>query len=236
VGVVGMSDASLSEFQRASDIDAGPEHSTKHELTEWLDGHGAGVLWEESNPWGHPTFEIERDKSGGVPDLVVLLDEKTFVVEYKTGDAVGQVYDSLPQLLGYWLEHIQTDQRYMAGGTELRIDGFLTATANSHAGRLFPRYAEKRQDFLDMDETRQGCYDWGQLPPAEYRMTEQHVRTLWRGVKLLGDIFDLEDPTDSNTPHVGSLLSDVLVEPSNNPSPAVLWNKSRHNQCWEVLD
>lgn len=229
------SDTSLSEFQRASDIDAGPEHMTKHELTEWLDDHGAGVLWEESNPWGHPTFEIERDGGGGVPDLVVLLDGKTFVVEYKTGDAVGQVYDSLPQLLGYWLEHIQTDQRYMAGGTELRIDGFLTATANSHAGRLFPRYAEKRQDHLDMDDTRQKVHELGQLPPAEYRMTEQHVRTLWRGVKLLGNMFDIGDPTGSDTPHVGSLLSDVLVEPSKDPSPAVLWNKSRHNQCWEVL-
>ena len=42
------SDASLSEFQHASDMDAGPEHSTKHELTEWLEEHGAGVLWEES--------------------------------------------------------------------------------------------------------------------------------------------------------------------------------------------
>jgi len=229
------SDTSLSEFQRASDIDAGPEHTTKHELTEWLDDHGAGVLWEESNPWGHPTFEIERDGDGGVPDLVVLLDGKTFVVEYKTGDAVGQVYDSLPQLLGYWLEHIQTDQRYMAGGTELRIDGFLTATANSHAGRLFPRYAEKRQDHLDMDDTRQKVHELGQLPPAEYRMTEQHVRTLWRGVKLLGNMFGIDDPTGSETPHVGSLLSDVLVEPSKDPSPAVLWNKSRHNQCWEVL-
>ena len=50
------SDTSLSEFQRASDIDAGAEHTTKHELTKWLHDHGAGVLWEESNPWGHPTF------------------------------------------------------------------------------------------------------------------------------------------------------------------------------------
>jgi len=229
------SDASLSEFQRASDMDAGPEHSTKHEVTEWLEEHGAGVLWEESNPWDHPTFEIERDGSGGTPDLVVLLDGKTFVVEYKTGDSVGQVYDSRTQLLGYWLEHVQTEQRYMAGGTELRIDGFLTATSHSHAGRLFPRYAEKRQDHLDMDETRQKVYEIGQLPPAEYRMTEQHIRALWRDVKLFGDTLGIEDPAGSETPHVGSLLSDALVEPSKDPHPAVLWNKSRHNQCWEVL-
>ena len=211
---------------------AGPEHTSKHELTQWLESHGAGVIWEESNPWGHNTFTIERDHNGGKPDLVILIGGKTFAVEYKTAGSVGQVYDAAPQLVRYWIEHVTTDQAYVAGGTQLRIDGFLTATSHSRAGRLFPRYAEKRQDHFDMDETRQKCYSWGQLPPAEYRMTEQHIRMMWRMVKQTG----VEGATDSDTPHIGSLLSDVLVNPSSDPAPAVLWNEGRRNQSWEVFD
>lgn len=222
-----------SEAQSGEAVNVGPEHRTKHELTEWLKDHGAAVFWEESNAWDYPVFNIERDHNGGTPDLLILLDGSTFVVEYKTGSSVGQVYDALPQLLGYWREHVETEQAYTVDDSEhkFHIDGFLTATSHSPAGRLFPRYAEKRQDHLDMDETRQGCYDWGQLPPAEYRMTEQHIRTMWRMVKEIGR----EDATGSDTPHVGSLLSDALMTPSTDPEPAVLWNKSRHNQCWEVL-
>jgi hypothetical protein len=211
---------------------AGPEHTTKHELTQWLKSHDAGVIWEESNAWGHSTFTIERDHNGGKPDLVVLIGGKTFAVEYKTGESVGQVYDAAPQLVRYWVEHVSSDQVYVAGGTQLEIDGFLTATSHSRAGRLFPRYAEKRQDYLEMDETRQKCYSWGQLPPAEYRMTEQHIRTMWRMVKES----DVKGAADSHTPHIGSLLSDVLAAPSADPAPAVLWNKGRSNQSWEVFD
>lgn len=213
-----------------SEIDAGPEHKTKHELTTWLRDHGAGVFWEEANPWDHPKFTIERDHRGGTPDLVVLFGGYTFAIEYKTGSSVGQIYDSLPQLLGYWEEHVTNDQTYHVGGETLHIDGFLTATAHSRAGRLFPAYAEVRQNHLDMDETRRGCYDWGQLPPAEYRMTEQHIRTLWRLVKEIDD-----KATDPETPHIGSLLSDVLTTPAANPTPAVLWNRGDTNQDWEVL-
>jgi diadenosine tetraphosphatase ApaH/serine/threonine PP2A family protein phosphatase len=82
-----------------------------------------------------------------------------------------------------------------------------------------------------MDETRQKCYNWGQLPPAEYRMTEQHIRSLWRIVKQVGG----EGATNEDTPHIGSLLSDVLEEPNTEPTPAVLWNKGPRNQSWEVL-
>lgn len=230
------------------------EHKTKHELTTWLRNHGAGVIWEESNAWGHPTFHIERDRvddrgeyandreedddsdRGGCPDLILLLDGKTFVVEYKTGDSVSQVYDARPQLLGYWLEHVRNEQQYMVGDTTLQIDGFLTATSHTPAGRLFPRDVEVRLDYAHMDSGRQSCYEWTQLPPAEYRMTEQHIRSLWRDVKLFAEVLDIDDASGPQTPHVGSLLSDALIEPSDSPSPAVLWNKTQKNQCWEVLE
>jgi len=228
-----MSGKSLDEFTSASDLQPGPEHESKHELTEWLESHGAGVFWEEANKWNHSTFDIQRSsKRGGTPDLLVLLGGFTFVVGYKTGDSVGQLYDALPQLRNYWKEYVTEDLTYRAGGVSHKIDGFLTASQHSPRGRLFPRYAETRQDHLDMDDTRQGCYDWGQLPPAEYRMTEQHIRVLWRDVK---EIAGEELATSEKTPNIGSLLSDVLEEPKQDPKPAVLWNDGSHNQSWEVL-
>ena len=228
-----MSGKPLDEFSSASEIQAGPEHTAKHELTEWLKSHDAGVFWEEKNKWGYPTFEIEHDSSSvGTPDLLVLLDGFTFVIEFKKGERVGQLYDALPQLRNYWKEYVTNDLTYYAGGVDHVVDGFLTASEHSPNGRLFPRYAETRQDHLDMDETRQGCYDWGQLPPAEYRMTEQHIRILWRDVK---DIAGEELATSDKTPHIGSLLSDVLERPNQDPQPAVLWNEGNNNQSWEVL-
>jgi len=229
-----MSGESLDEFTSANDPQPGPEHESKHELTEWLESHGAGVFWEESNKWNHPTFNIQRtSEHGGTPDLLVLLGGFTFVIEYKTGDSVGQLYDALPQLRNYWKEYVTDDLTYQTGDVSHKIDGFLTASQHSPRGRLFPRYAETRQDHLDMDDTRQGCYDWGQLPPAEYRMTEQHIRVLWRDVKeMTGE----ELASSEKTPDIGSLLSDILEEPKQDPKPAVLWNDGSHNQGWEVLD
>jgi len=212
----------------------GPEHETKHELTQWLKSHGAGVIWEEANKWDHPTFSVEHDDdSSGIPDLLVLLGGYTFVIEFKTGDSVGQVYDARTQLRGYWREYITGDVTYSIAGEPQAIDGFLTATQHSPKGRLFPSYAEKRQDYLNMDETRRGCYDWGQLPPAEYSATQQHTRGLWRDVK---DIVGEEKATTAATPNIGALLSDVLETPSEDPNPAVIWNDGSHNQNWEVLN
>lgn len=228
-----MSKTGLDEFAETETPDPGPEHRTKHELTQWLESHGGRVFWEEQNKWDHPTFSIERNgDSSGTPDLLVLIGQQTLVVEYKTGSRVGQLYDAYPQLRKYWREYVECDLTYHAAGISHRIDGFLTASQHSPKGRLFPRYAETRQDHLDMDETRQGCYNWGQLPPAEYRMTEQHTRLLWRDVKeLVGE----DTATADTTPNVGALLSDVLEEASDDPAPALLWNAGQSNQAWEVL-
>lgn len=213
--------------------DAGPEHTAKHDVTEWLTDHGADVWWEESNPWGHSQFSIERETPyGGVPDLLVEIDGRVFVIEFKPADSVGQVYDSLIQLHGYWMEHLSREQTYIAGGESVEVDGFLTASKHSRFGRLFPAYAEsEKQTVEDMDEGRRSCYQYGQLPPAEYRMTEQHVRTLWRLGKRTLD----NTEHSGDVPHLGALLSDFLEREHMDPEPAVLWNKGRTNQDWEVL-
>jgi len=210
----------------------GPEHEAKHKITQWLEDHGATVWWEQSNPWGYDQFTIERDAdAGGIPDLVVEINGYTFVVEFKAGESVGQLYDAQIQLHGYWVEHIANDQTYVVGDRSVSVDGFLTASKHSRFGRLFPPYAEVLQRHEDMDESRQSCYRYGQLPPQEYRMTEQHIRCLWRWAKQSEENF----ANVGRTPYIGSLLSDHLEREQVDPTPAVLWNKGRANQDWEVL-
>lgn len=216
-----------------SQASAGPEHEAKHGLTEWLEGHGAVVWWEETNPWGHEQFTIRREAdNGGIPDLVVEIGGRVFVVEFKTGDSVGQIYDALLQLHGYWVEHIATGQTFIVGDRAVDVDGFLTASKHSRFGRLFPRYAEKAKSTMDsMDDSRASCVKYGQLPPAEYRMTEQHIRVMWRKAKR--SLSNIDGVADA--PAVGSLLSDHLERERIDPHPAVLWNKGPTNQDWEVF-
>lgn len=211
----------------------GPEHAAKHELTDWLKSHGATVWWEETNVWDHCQFTIRRDAdTGGIPDLIVEIDGRVFVIEFKTGDSVGQIYDSLLQLHGYWVEHLVNNQTFIVGGRSVDVDAFLTASKHSRFGRLFPRHAEEAKSTLDSaDEGRASAIKYGQLPPVEYRMTEQHIRILWRKAKeTLSNIDGVVD-----VPAVGSLLSDHLEREKIDPKPAVLWDKGRANQDWEVL-
>jgi len=211
----------------------GPEHRAKNELTDWLESHGATVWWEETNAWGHDQFTIRRQgDAGGIPDLVVEIDGCAFVVEFKPGERVGQIYDALIQLHGYWVEHIAHNQTFIVGGRAVEIDGFLTASKHSRYGRLFPRYAEKAKTTLDsMGDSRASCVEYGQLPPTEYRMTEQHIRIMWRKAKqTLSNIDGI-----ARTPAVGALLSDHLERERIDPNPAVLWNKGQTNQDWEVF-
>lgn len=212
----------------------GPEHEAKHALTQWLESHGASVYWEELNHWNYDLFSIDR---GGHtpqsrPDLVVEIGGYAFVIEFKAGDSKGQVYDALLQLYGYWMSHLIHEQTYRIDGREVAIDGFLTATRHSRYGRLFEPWAEGDVQTPDtMDDGRAACAEYGQLPPAEYPMTEQHVRTLWR----LGKHGEETADATGAVPCLGVLLSSHLEEETLDPTPAVLWNRGRTNQAWEVL-
>jgi hypothetical protein len=208
----------------------GPEHEAKHRTTEWLQDHGASVYWEEANAWGHQKFTIERQGHGGIPDLVIEIDDKTFVVEFKTGSSVGEIYDALTQLHGYWREHVETDQTIICDGQEVEIDAFLTASKHSRYGRLFPSYAETLQTPEEMSDSRATVTRMGQLPPREYRMTEQHIRTLWRLAK------ETDASAVTEPPALGALLSSQLEREQINPQPAVLVNQGPTNQNWEVLN
>jgi len=215
-----------------SEAVAGPEHTAKHEFTEWLEGHGATVWWEEANEWDHRQFSItHRGDAGGIPDLVVETNGYTLVIEFKAGGRVGQLYDALIQLHGYWMEYVTDGVTYQRDGRSITPDAFLTASKNSRFGRLFPPYVDDEPDRLeDFDEGRRSCYRYGHLPPAEFRMTEQHVRTLWRLAKRSERRFGVTE-----TPHIGALLSEHLEREQLDPTPAILWNRGQTNQDWEVL-
>jgi len=216
-----------------SEVAAGPEHEAKHKLTEWLESHGADVYWEEANKWGHKQFNIRRRAdAGGIPDLVILIDGLTLVVEFKPARGAGDVYDATIQLHGYWMEHITAEQDYKVDGRPVEPDGFLTATKYSRFGRLFPPYIDDSPDTLeDFDDSREACFDYGQLPPAEFRMTEQHIRILWRLAKRSEQSLNF----DGDTPAIGSLLSEQLQNEKISPRPALLWNRGKTNQDWTVL-
>lgn len=218
-----------------SSVVAGPEHETKHSLTKWLESHGARVWWEESNAFDHDLFTIDRDGQTpqSRPDLVVELDGRAFVIEFKPGESKSGVYDALLQIHGYWMNHIVHDQNYIVEDRPVKIDGFLTATKHSRFGRVFSAEHEgDLQTLEEMDDGRASCAEYGQLPPAEWGMTEQHVRTLWRlGAKSQENLIT----TGGYVPALGTLLSDHLETEQFDPTPAVLWNRGKTNQSWEVL-
>jgi len=61
----------------------GPEHTAKHELTQWLDEHDIDVYWEQSSQWNHPTFSAHG--TGDKPDMILQTDGLTLVIEFKSG-------------------------------------------------------------------------------------------------------------------------------------------------------
>lgn len=206
-------------------VDAGPEHTAKHELTEWLHKHGVGVYWEESNPWGYPTFSSHG--TGDKPDMILRTDEFTLVVEFKSGGSVGELYDATLQTHRYWRQLSTDSMRLTVHSSPISVDGVLTASGGSKEGRLFPRYAETKQTYEDHDEGRKWCTEANILPRAEFKMTEQHTRLLWRLSKR-------DDITIDEPPYIGALLS-TNIDDETRPRPAVLWNEGNRNQNWEVI-
>jgi len=223
--------SNLSEW--GGGVRAGPEHEAKHRLTEWLKEHGASVWWEEQNAWAHPVFSMETSgESVGRPDLIIKIDGETLVAEFKVPDGGGEVYQAQAQLFFYWFEYNQRDHRFMIDGEAVDVDAFVTATKNSRAGHLFPEYDEPEPVvYSEMSEGQQIAVDSGALPRAEYPMTEQHIRALWR----LSNRADKTLDGFEDTPLLGSLLSDALIPRNSAPGrPAVLWNAG--GQDWEVFN
>jgi len=203
----------------------GPEHTAKHELTQWLDEHDIDVYWEQSSQWNHPTFSAHG--TGDKPDMILQTDGLTLVIEFKSGRSVGELYDATLQTHRYWRQISTGEMELRVDDIPVSVDGVLTASGESKEGRLFPPYAEVIQMYEDYDEGRKWCSRKGVLPRVEFRMTEQHTRTLWRLSKR-------DDITISEPPYIGALLSTNL-DKNAGARPAVLWNEGESNQNWRII-
>lgn len=209
---------SLDDFAPDSDdetTDINPEDRAKRTLTQWLEQHGANVYWEKRNAFDYPTFYVKNTSEK--PDLLVEIDGEVLAVETKSGRSKSEVYDARTQLRRYWFNYLQPNNLYIVDGGDRQLDvgGFLTATKHSVDGHLFPTPDESLLPPSTYSDGRQFAIESGQIPPLEYNMTEQHVRSLWRDVKQA-------DVTGGAA--IGSLLSTAL-EPAwdSEPAPAVLW-------------
>lgn len=200
--------------------DIGPEDKAKERLTTWLQKYGASVYWEKKNDSGYPTFHIDSDDdTAEKPDLVIQFDGACFAVEVKHGYSNAGVYDAANQIQRYWLKHAIRGQEYICDGEKAGIDAFLTATRHSKEGRLFSTDVEVLLTEQWFSDNRIEVIDRGWIPPTEYSMTEQHVRTLWR---LAKSAIENGHAAESG---IGSLLSTELEEDAQPPAPAVLWSE-----------
>lgn len=150
-------------------------------------------------------------------------------VETKSGRSKSEVYDSAPQIQGYWFNYLRPDNLYVVDSGErmLSVDGFVTATKHSIDGHLFPIPDESLLPPSTYSDGREFAIENGFIPPLEYNMTEQHVRMLWRRAKQ-ADV--------TNAAAIGSLLSTAL-EPDwdSEPAPAVLWTHGKRQEWRRFL-
>lgn len=207
--------------------DIGPEDRTKRKLTQWLENHGATVYWEKRNAFSYPTFYVKD--TAEKPDLLVELDGEVLAVETKSGRSKAEVYDARTQLRGYWFNYVQPDNLYIVDGgdRQLDIDGFVTATKHSIDGHLFPIPDESLLPPSTYSDGRKFAIEQGFIPPLEYNMTEQHVRSLWRDIKQ-ADV--------SGGAAIGSLLSTALEpEWDSEPAPAALWTHGKRQEWRRFL-
>lgn len=195
----------------------GPEDEAKHTITEWLQEHGADVYWEKSNPFDYPTFKIENERSK--PDLLIEIDGVTIAAEMKDASHSKNVYDATLQLHDYWLRYVSHNHQYVADGTPVDIDAFVTGTQYSMKGHLFVPWREQCHNPYGHGNGRSRAIEMGDLPPTEYNMTEQHIRLLWRLAK--------KAEIDQNTPAIGALLSTALEETAEPHYPAALWTEGK---------
>lgn len=152
------------------------ELSIQERLSGWLTGHGAKVLWGDSNDRGYDTFSLSSSRKR--PDLLVLTGTENIVVEVKDATQSSNVYDGMRETHEYWKLCEWGDCSVQIGDTNVGTDTFVVATQFSPDGHLFKpdREGGCRQTYNEDD------HDWNKTgrPPYEYRLTETVPRTMWR--------------------------------------------------------
>jgi hypothetical protein len=217
----------LADFtEDAGSDDAGPEDTVKHELTEWLRGHGAvEVFWEKANPWQHPTFRTDGTDR---PDLLVETESGTTAAVETKHDNSG-MYRAPVQLQRYWEAYIDGEVQYRADGERVGPDLFVLATGGSPDGHLFE--TEYDSDCLQTwDAWGDSRYprSQGWLPQVEYNATKSAVRIMWQYAAAF-----LDARNDEPGVGIGALLSTKL-DGEDDGRPRLLYYLDRE-QYWEGL-
>jgi hypothetical protein len=200
--------SSLRDFGGGVDDNPSPEDQVKINLSQWFESHGATVYWEKRPSYGHSVFHTQ---TGERPDLLVVGNSRTFAVEVKIPDGVGDVYSGTAQTFRYWNRYCVEDNEefYKANGTERDITAFLLATKFSPDGRLSQRYdTQSRIRPLPIYDDRR--IEWADppihfLPDYEFGVSESITRLLWRFATANND--DLNHDAEVG---IGSMLSTRL--------------------------
>jgi hypothetical protein len=182
-----------------SDVD---EQQVQHVLSEWLETHtNAIVYWEQQSPYNYPRFSV-RGHSGEKPDIL-LVGERTYAIEVKSGADSAAVYDSAAQLHRYFAAYEQDTCTYMVDGTPIDVDVFLIANKHSQEGRLF----KESREFSHEHQKGEGgwwAYQKGRIPLREWNRTETVIRLQMRYANELCEDY---------TAGIGALLSSKLDVP-----------------------
>jgi len=188
---------------------AKPEKKVCFDLSQWFVSNGASVFWDE-DPGGllHKTEFDTFTKTGVLPDLLVIGDDRTFAIEVKNANDTASVHDGVTQTHKYWKEYTLNDATYTAGGHEVDIDAFLLGTQFSIEGSLYARYFDKAVREWSASER----FDWfdGEVyftPDWEFSASESVTRLLWRLAKR--DALDAS-VTDNDHAGIGAVFSTYL--------------------------
>lgn len=206
-GAVSSDRTTLGDFGGGWDRpDVDGEDDVKLRLTEWFEAQGCDVYWDESKPYGRPTFTPDVGGSE-IADLLVAGEWDAYVLEVKDARKGGSwvIDGALDQLLQkYWANWVSRtgEEKYRTqDGETFQPDAFLVGTQFAADGSLFERNSDEIRHTAMRDRIqRVDCTPW--CPDWEYYRTETITRVLWRRAK--------EMVQGRDAPGIGIVVSDRL--------------------------
>lgn len=193
---------SLRDFGGGYDPDtANPEDEINQKLSQWLARQEqTTVYWDRKRSYGHGTFTVSTQTT---PDLVIRSAANNYAVEVKRETETSAVYDSLWQVVGYWLDIENGAATYKIENDTVPIDGVLLATANSPNGHIFS--SKNNTDPRRTERSSSGDREGIDYPSVEHAASQVFTRLLYRCARREYNRLDLDGETG-----IGSLYSSSL--------------------------
>ena len=215
----------LDDFGGGNDISQEieePEHEVWLNLSRWFSDRNTSVFWEEDPTGGKladltrfDTFKATGNDRG---DLLVIGDERVFVVEVKHGKNTSSVNKGFNQTCEYFVDYTRGDTTYYANGSAVDVDAFVLATGFSPDGSVFARWHDRTVRDQPVEKR---WMSWAEppihcAPDWEYSVTESTTRVLWEFAKS-----NIPETADSEHPGIGTVLSSVLDSDKQPERPEV---------------